>query len=51
MSCSETGYCSNPNIINTGDDDLFCFNCYSSFKKIKIFLNKFKLININVVMM
>ena len=34
MSCSETNYCSNPNIINT-DDELFCFNCYSSFKKNK----------------
>ena len=32
MSCSENSYCSNPNIINT-DDELFCFNCYSSFKK------------------
>ena len=34
MSCSENSYCSNPNIINT-DDELFCFNCYSSFKKNK----------------
>ena len=49
MSCNQTSYCSNPNIINTGDDDLFCFNCYSSLKKIKIFLNHFKLISINVV--
>ena len=34
MSCSETSYCSNPNIINT-DDNLFCLNCYASFKKDK----------------
>ena len=34
MSCSETNYCSNPNIINT-DDNLFCLNCYASFKKDK----------------
>ena len=50
MSCSETSYCSNPNIINI-DDNLFCLNCYASLKKIKIFLNQFKLININVVIM
>ena len=50
MSCSETSYCSIPNIIDT-DDALFCLNCYASFKKIKIFPNQFKLININVVMM
>ena len=34
MSCCETNYCSNPNIINT-DDNLFCMNCYASFKKDK----------------
>ena len=50
MSCSETSYCLNPSIINT-DDNLFCLNCYGSFKKIKIFLNQSKLISINVVMM
>ena len=34
MSCSENSFCSNPNIINT-DDNLFCLNCYASFKKAK----------------
>ena len=34
MSCSETSFCSNPNIINT-DDNLFCLNCYVNFKKDK----------------
>ena len=34
MSCSETNYCSNLNIIDT-DDTLFCLNCYASFKKDK----------------
>ena len=50
MSCSENSYCSNPNIINT-DDELFFLIVIQVLKKIKIFLNQFKLISINVVMM
>ena len=34
MICSESNYCSNPNIINA-DDNLFCLNCYASFKRDK----------------
>ena len=54
MSCSETSYCSNPNIINI-DDNLFCLNCYASFKKDKniskpVQVNKYQCCdNVNII--
>ena len=54
MSCSETNYCSNPNIINT-DNNLFCLNCYGSFKKDKtiskpVQVNKYQCCdNVNII--
>ena len=40
MKCTSTTYCSNPRLNDIGNE-MFCFNCYSSYNKdTKVFNNK-----------
>ena len=51
MKCTDTTYCSNPDIDNMGNE-MFCFNGYGSYnKENKIIKSQKLLININVVIM